>query len=96
MIAIIGLGYVGLPLCLQFAKNGSQVLGIDIDLRKVESIQQGASYIHHIASETIKHQVTDGRLNATTDFSLVSSCEAIIICVPTPLNKNREPTFPLF
>ncbi len=91
MISIIGLGYVGLPLCLQFARNGVSVLGLDIDTTKVDSINAGRSYIHHFSSESVAEQVTSGRLTASTDFSRVSECEAIIICVPTPLNKNREP-----
>jgi UDP-N-acetyl-D-glucosamine dehydrogenase len=91
MISIIGLGYVGLPLCLQFARNGVTVLGLDIDSVKVDAINAGRSYIHHIATESVAEQVTAGRLSASTDFSRVAECEAIIICVPTPLNKNREP-----
>jgi UDP-N-acetyl-D-glucosamine dehydrogenase len=91
MIAIIGLGYVGLPLCLQFARNGVSVLGLDIDSAKVDAINTGKSYIHHISSEAVIEQVTAGRLSASKDFSRVAACEAVIICVPTPLNKNREP-----
>lgn len=91
MIAIIGLGYVGLPLCLQFAKSGEKVLGLDIDQKKVDAIHKGQSYIHHIASETIQQQTSSGRLSASTDFSRIRECDAVIICVPTPLSKNREP-----
>jgi UDP-N-acetyl-D-glucosamine dehydrogenase len=91
MISIIGLGYVGLPLCLQFARCGANVLGLDIDQKKVDDIQSGRSYIHHIAAGAIQEQVQSGRLQASTDFSRVSECDAVIICVPTPLNKNREP-----
>jgi UDP-N-acetyl-D-glucosamine dehydrogenase len=90
-IAIIGLGYVGLPLGLQFARNGVKVLGLDIDQHKVDSINSGSSYIHHIPSATVAEQVATGRLSASTDFSCVARCEAVIICVPTPLSKNREP-----
>ena len=90
-IAIIGLGYVGLPLCLQFARNGVQVLGLDIDATKVDAINASQSYIHHITAESVADQVTAGRLTASTDFSRIAECEAIIICVPTPLSKNREP-----
>lgn len=90
-IAIIGLGYVGLPLCLQFARNGVQVLGLDIDATKVDAINASQSYIHHITAESVAEQVTAGRLSASTDFSRIAECEAIIICVPTPLSKNREP-----
>lgn len=91
MIAIIGLGYVGLPLGLQFADRGAAVLGIDIDAEKVAAILRGDSYIRHIAAATIREQVDAGRFSATTDLSQVSRCDAVIICVPTPLNKNREP-----
>ncbi len=88
---MIGLGYVGLPLCLQFARCGEKVLGLDIDDKKVDAIHAGTSYIHHIPSESIHAQVQTGRLQASTDFSRVSECDAVIICVPTPLSKNREP-----
>ena len=90
-IAIVGLGYVGLPLSLQFARSGVTVLGLDIDPPKVEAINQGQSYIKHIDSATVLEQVKAGRLSASTDFSRVKEVQAIIICVPTPLNKNREP-----
>ena len=91
MIAIIGLGYVGLPLGIQFANRGQRVMGIDVDTAKVESIRRGESYIRHIASETLYDQVASGRLTATTDMAKVAHCEAVVICVPTPLSKNREP-----
>jgi UDP-N-acetyl-D-glucosamine dehydrogenase len=90
-ICIIGLGYVGLPLSLQFARCGATVIGLDIDAEKVDAVNQGRSYIKHIAPETIKGAVDSGSFAATTDFSRVKQAEAVIICVPTPLNKNREP-----
>jgi UDP-N-acetyl-D-glucosamine dehydrogenase len=90
-IAIIGLGYVGLPLSLQFARSGVRVIGIDIDSRKVEALGQGRSYIAHITAASIAEQVSAGRFSATTDFARVRDVDGIIICVPTPLNKNREP-----
>jgi UDP-N-acetyl-D-glucosamine dehydrogenase len=90
-LSIVGLGYVGLPLCLQFAKKGCRVLGLDIDQSKIDSIAAGKSYIHHIPSETVADSVTSGSFSASTDFSKVRECKAIVICVPTPLNKNREP-----
>jgi len=90
-IAIIGLGYVGLPLSLQFARSGVKVLGLDIDPPKVEAINQGRSYIKHIDGSAVLEQVKAGRLAAATDFSRVKEVQAVIICVPTPLNKNREP-----
>jgi len=91
MISVIGLGYVGLPLAIQFARADVSVLGIDIDPNKVELINLGQSYIRHIAPEAILGMVTTRKLCATTDFSRVKEVDAVIICVPTPLNKNREP-----
>src|SRR6267154_6692255 len=90
-VAIVGLGYVGLPLSLQFARSGANVLGLDIDPAKVDALNQGRSYIRHVPAETVAEQVTAGRLAATTNFARVNEVEAVIICVPTPLNKNREP-----
>lgn len=90
-IAIVGLGYVGLPLSLQFARSGVTVLGLDIDQGKVDAIEAGRGYIKHISGEAIAEQTGAGRFSASTDFSRVSEVEATIICVPTPLNKNREP-----
>ena len=90
-LAIIGLGYVGLPLGLQFAKSGCRVLGLDIDPAKIKEIGAGRSYIRHILAEDVNAQVKAGRFTASSDFSLVKQSEAIVICVPTPLNKNREP-----
>lgn len=89
--AIVGLGYVGLPLSLQFAKSGVTVLGLDIDKFKVDSLNKGQSYIRHISSEAVATAVKSGTFSASTEFSRVKEVEAVIICVPTPLNKNREP-----
>jgi UDP-N-acetyl-D-glucosamine dehydrogenase len=90
-IAIVGLGYVGLPLLLQFARSGTRVLGLDIDEAKVKSLLAGRSYIKHIESSAIAEAVKAGMFSASTDFNRVKEVEAVIICVPTPLNKNREP-----
>lgn len=90
-IAIIGLGYVGLPLCLQFARSGVQVLGVDIDARKVRSLNSGRSYIRHIPADDIRKFVRAGKFAATTDFARLAEVEAILICVPTPLRRNRTP-----
>lgn len=90
-IAIIGLGYVGLPLSLQFARSGVSVLGLDIDPAKVESLNNGTSYIKHIDSLHIQEQISANRFHASVDFSKILEVEAVLICVPTPLNKNREP-----
>jgi UDP-N-acetyl-D-glucosamine dehydrogenase len=89
--AIVGLGYVGLPLSLQFARSGVTVLGLDIDQAKVESLNRGQSYIKHIESSAIAEMLKAGTFSASTDFSHIRKVEAVIICVPTPLNKNREP-----
>ena len=90
-IAIVGLGYVGLPLSLQFARSGVSVLGLDIDPAKVKSLNEGRSYIKHIESSAIADMTKSGKFSASTEFALVKKMEAVIICVPTPLNKNREP-----
>ncbi len=90
-IGIIGLGYVGLPLSLQFARSGVNVTGLDVDDRKVVALTAGRSYIEHIPAAAIQEQVNAGRFRATTDFSTIKQLDAVIICVPTPLNKNREP-----
>lgn len=90
-IAIVGLGYVGLPLSLQFARSGVNVLGLDIDKAKIDLLNQGASYIKHIESSAIMDRIKSGSFSASADFSRVKEVEAVIICVPTPLNKNREP-----
>ncbi|MDX1951690.1 MAG: nucleotide sugar dehydrogenase [Verrucomicrobiota bacterium] len=90
-IGVIGLGYVGLPLSLQFARSGLKVLGLDIDSAKVEGINKGQSYIKHIESAAIQTEIKAGRFSASGDFSRVRELDAVIICVPTPLNKNREP-----
>jgi len=90
-IGIIGLGYVGLPLCLEFANKGFNVLGFDVDENKIKCLMRGKSYIKHIGSEKIKKTVSEGKLGATSDFSKITNMDAIIICVPTPLNEYREP-----
>ncbi|MGZ3691936.1 MAG: nucleotide sugar dehydrogenase [Pseudobdellovibrio sp.] len=91
IIGIVGLGYVGLPLALRYADEGHQVLGFDIDDTKVAKIRDGESYIEHIPSSAIKPAVKAGLFKATTDFKNISDVDAIILCVPTPLNKYREP-----
>jgi UDP-N-acetyl-D-glucosamine dehydrogenase len=91
-VGIAGLGYVGLPLALEFAEKGIKVIGFDIDESKVEFInKKKSSYIKHIPSKRIFNAVTKKKLSATTDFSEIKNVDAIIICVPTPLTINREP-----
>lgn len=89
-IGIVGLGYVGLPLMLTYAGTGFKVIGFDIDAEKVEKLNQGQSYIEHIRSKSIQ-QARSAGFEATTDFSRASEPDALIICVPTPLNAYREP-----
>ncbi len=91
VIGIVGLGYVGLPLMLRYVEEGYQVRGIDIDQDKVEKLNQGLSYIEHIDSSCIADAVESGLFEATTDFSKATEADALILCVPTPLNKHREP-----
>ena len=90
-IAIIGLGYVGLPLSLQFARNCTTVIGIDIDPAKIETLRAGKTYIKHVGDDGIKELVDREKFVPTTDFSRIRECEAVIICVPTPLTKTRDP-----
>ena len=90
-IAIVGLGYVGLPLCIRFCESGVTVVGLDIDKEKVDSINEGNSYIKHIESSQIEKLTSIGSLIASTRFEEIELCEAVLICVPTPLGKHREP-----
>ena len=89
-IGIVGLGYVGLPLMLRYAETGFKVLGFDIDAEKVNKLNKGETYIEHITADKIAAARTTG-FEATTDFSRIGEAEAVILCVPTPLNKYREP-----
>lgn len=88
---VIGLGYVGLPLMLEFVEKGLSVVGFDIDEKKVQLLNSGQSYIAHIESEKIQNAIDHHLFKATTDFAELSNVDAILICVPTPLNKQREP-----
>ena len=90
VIGIVGLGYVGLPLVLRYVEVGYKVLGFDIDLSKINSLNAGKSYIEHISAESIATSLKLG-FEATAEFSRASEVDALIICVPTPLNKYREP-----
>src|SRR5207248_2038892 len=88
---IVGLGYVGLPLALEFARSGFSTTGIDVDARKVEAIGSGTSYIPDVLSADLAAVASTGRLRATTDFSVVRELDTINICVPTPLRKTKDP-----
>src|SRR5438128_2235963 len=90
-VGVIGLGYVGLPLATEFAGAEIAATGFEVDEKKVAEINAGRSYISDVASETIKQSVDANRLRATTDFRQLKDCDAIIICVPTPLRKTKEP-----
>jgi len=89
-IGIVGLGYVGLPLMLRYSEVGYKVIGFDIDNCKIDQISAGESYIKHIDADRVQLAVSSGS-EATTDFSRASDCDALIICVPTPLSRHREP-----
>lgn len=90
-VAILGLGYVGLPLAVVFAEAGFNVTGIDPDKRKVDTIQRGDSHIQDVPAEQVARLVAAGKLHATTDFSVLKNADAVSICVPTPLRKTGDP-----
>jgi UDP-N-acetyl-D-glucosamine dehydrogenase len=90
-IGVVGLGYVGLPLLLAFAERGLHTVGVDIDVDKISALKAGRSYIHHIPQERVAQALARGRLQATDNFAALSACDAIVLCVPTPLGEHREP-----
>jgi len=90
-VGVIGLGYVGLPLAVEFARAGFTVTGFDVDGSKIAQINAGASYIPDVPSEDLAAQVRAGKLSATTDMSRLGDMDAIDICVPTPLRKTKDP-----
>jgi len=90
-VGVIGLGYVGLPLALLFEEAGFSVTGFDVDPAKTEALARGESYIRHIGKERVAQAFSRGRIEATSDFDRLSACDAIIVCVPTPLGRHREP-----
>jgi len=90
-VGVVGLGYVGLPLATEFGRNGFQATGFEVDERKAATINSGETYIGDVDSNLVKELVDAGRLRATTDFDQLKDCDAIIICVPTPLRKTKEP-----
>jgi UDP-N-acetyl-D-glucosamine dehydrogenase len=91
-VAVVGLGYVGLPLALTFARRGQlSAVGIDVDPEKPRILREGRSYIRHVRAEEIAAAVREGTLDATTDFERIGACDAVVICVPTPLTREREP-----
>lgn len=90
-IGVIGLGYVGLPLIVEFALKGFSGIGFEVDAKKADAINAGTSYIVDVTDENVKKCVDSGKLTATTDFSRLNDCDVIIICVPTPLRKTKDP-----
>ena len=90
-VGVIGLGYVGLPLLLLFEESGFEVIGFDTDPGKVDALSRGDSYIRHIGVDRIRKSFEKSHASATTNFEILTSCDAIIVCVPTPLGNHREP-----
>jgi UDP-N-acetyl-D-glucosamine dehydrogenase len=90
-IGVIGQGYVGLPLALVFCEAGFPVVGLDVDQKKIDALRAGQSYIKHIGPDRVKQAVATGRFEASADFDRLRDCDAILICVPTPLGPHREP-----
>ena len=93
-IAIIGQGYVGLPLAVEFARTGFSVIGVDTDLDRVGALQAGQSYTPDLESEDLIPLLRQGRYAATADFSVLERTDVVIICVPTPLRKSKDLTSP--
>jgi UDP-N-acetyl-D-glucosamine dehydrogenase len=90
-IGVIGLGYVGLPLIVEFGLKGFEGVGFEVDEKRTEDVNAGHSYIVDVKSEDLRKCIDDGKLEATTDFSRLSECDVIMICVPTPLRKTKDP-----
>jgi UDP-N-acetyl-D-glucosamine dehydrogenase len=90
-VGVIGLGYVGLPLALIFNEGSFHVTGFDVDPEKTARLERGESYIRHIGAERVAKAFSNGKIAATTDFDRLSECDAILVCVPTPLGEHREP-----
>ena len=91
VLGVVGLGYVGLPLAVEMGKAGHRVVGIDVSDEKVALIESGVSYIPDVPTAEVAELRAAGLLDATTDFSRAEECDAIAICVPTPLNETKEP-----
>ncbi|MFM2151774.1 MAG: hypothetical protein RL199_209 [Pseudomonadota bacterium] len=90
-IGVLGLGYVGLPLSMAFHEAGYAIVGLDVDATKVESLRAGRSYIRHIPASEVALLANSPRFSATTSYAVASECDALVICVPTPLTRMREP-----
>jgi UDP-N-acetyl-D-glucosamine dehydrogenase len=90
-VGVVGLGYVGLPLALAFAQAGSRVIGLDVDSRRVEAIKSGRSYVEDVPAAELDRAVATGTLTASTSYDALEEADAIVVCVPTPLDENRQP-----
>jgi UDP-N-acetyl-D-glucosamine dehydrogenase len=90
-VGTLGLGYVGLPLCVEFATGGLRVTGFDLSADKVSAVNRGESYIKDVPPDRLQGLVREGRLRASADFSEIGECDALVICVPTPLSKTKDP-----
>src|SRR3989304_9090719 len=90
-VGVVGLGYVGLPLAVEFARAGFRVTGFDLDAEKVRILAEGGSYIGDVPAAEVRAERDAGRLEATTDFGALSAIDVIHVCVPTPLTKTKEP-----
>jgi len=90
-VAIIGLGYVGLPLAVQFAERGAKVFGIDLDMKKINSLNKGVSYIQDVPTAKVQRVTQRGNLKASNNYQALKKVDAVIICVPTPLNRAKDP-----
>ncbi len=91
VVGVVGVGYVGLPLCTEMGRAGYHVVGFEVNAAKVDALNRGVSYIGDVSDTDLRALVGEGRLEATTDFSRLAECDAISICVPTPLNKTKDP-----
>src|SRR5262245_21113947 len=90
-VGLIGLGYVGLPLAVAFAESGATVIGVDLDARRVAAVRAGESFIEDVPTQQLAGLVRAGRLSASEDIGALKDADAIVICVPTPLGKSKEP-----
>ncbi|HKF57486.1 MAG TPA: NAD(P)-binding domain-containing protein, partial [Blastocatellia bacterium] len=91
IIGVVGLGYVGLPLAVEFARSGFKTIGFEVDAARIDTIKQGTSYIPDVPTEMVGALVGHGVLTATSEYGRLAQVDAVIICVPTPLRKTKEP-----
>src|SRR5262245_36951795 len=90
-VAIVGQGYVGLPLAMEFARAGFRVIGLDADAQRVATLMKGESYIPDVPPEDLQQAIEAGRYTATTDVAALAGQDAVVLCVPTPLRKSKDP-----